>query len=325
MKSNWRTKFKPAQVLLAAGTAFSGMAHAVQDLPGGPTVRQLNMPVGVTKIAAEQHFLHTVMMILCTVIFIAVFAVMFYSIWKHRKSVGHKAANFHESVVVEVIWTIVPFLIVILMALPATKVLVAQKDTTNADLTVKATGYQWKWGYDYIKGEGEGLGFISTLDSSHRAMSDAGAKGEIPVDYLFKVDNPLVVPVDKKIRVITTANDVIHAWAIPAFWIKLDAVPGRINETSFTIEKPGLYYGQCSELCGARHAYMPITVQAVTPAEFEAWVRAKGGTMPGDADAAVPADTLDDTDTPAEGVTNETIDATAVGVTTNQSATGTVN
>jgi cytochrome c oxidase subunit 2 len=275
MKSNWRTKFKPAQVLLAAGTAFSGMAHAVQDLPGGPTVRQLNMPVGVTKIAQEQHFLHTVMMILCTVIFIAVFAVMFYSIWKHRKSVGHKAANFHESVVVEVIWTIVPFLIVILMALPATKVLVAQKDTTNADLTVKATGYQWKWGYDYIKGEGEGLGFISTLDSSHRAMSDAGAKGEIPVDYLFKVDNPLVVPVDKKIRVITTANDVIHAFAVPQFGIKQDAIPGFVRDTWFRAEKVGDYYGQCQELCGKEHAYMPIHVKVVSAADYTAWVDAK--------------------------------------------------
>jgi cytochrome c oxidase subunit 2 len=154
MKSIWRNKYRPANLLLAAGAAFSSAAHAVNDLPGGPSVRQLNLPVGVTKIAQEQHLLHTIMMILCTVIFVAVFAVMFYSIWKHRKSVGHKAANFHESVVVEVIWTIVPFLIVIVMALPATKVLVAQKDTTNADLTIKTTGYQWKWGYDYLNGEG---------------------------------------------------------------------------------------------------------------------------------------------------------------------------
>ena len=212
MKSNG---YRLAGVALAAGAAFSGAAHAVNDLPGGPSVRQLNLPIGVTKIAQEQHLLHTGLMILCTVIFIAVFAVMFYSIWKHRKSVGHKAANFHESVVVEVIWTIVPFIIVILMALPATKVLVAQKDTTNADLTIKTTGYQWKWGYDYIKGEGEGLAFISTLDSSQRAMSDAGAKGDVPDDYLFKVDNPMVVPVDTKVRIITTANDVIHAFAVP--------------------------------------------------------------------------------------------------------------
>jgi cytochrome c oxidase subunit 2 len=275
MKSIWRNKFRPAHLLLAAGTAFGGLAHAVEDLPGGPMVRQLNLPTGVTKIAQEQHLLHTLMMVLCTVIFVAVFAVMFYSIWKHRKSVGHKAANFHESVVVEVIWTIVPFVIVILMALPATKVLVAQKDTTNADLTVKVTGYQWKWGYDYIKGEGEGLGFISTLDSSHRALSDAGAKGEIPVDYLFKVDNPFVVPVDKKIRVITTANDVIHAFAVPQFGIKQDAIPGFVRDTWFRAEKVGDYYGQCQELCGKEHAYMPIHVKVVSAADYSAWVDGK--------------------------------------------------
>lgn len=275
MKSIWRNKFRPANLLVAAGAAIGGMAHAVDDLPGGPMVRQLNMPIGVTKIAQEQHFLHTVMMILCTVIFLAVFAVMFYSIWKHRRSVGHKAANFHESVVVEVIWTIVPFVIVILMALPATKVLVAQKDTTNADLTVKVTGYQWKWGYDYIKGEGEGLGFISTLDSSHRAMSDAGAKGEIPADYLFKVDNPFVVPVDKKVRVITTANDVIHAFAVPQFGIKQDAIPGFVRDTWFRAEKIGDYYGQCQELCGKEHAYMPIHVKVVSAADYTTWVDGK--------------------------------------------------
>jgi cytochrome c oxidase subunit 2 len=275
MKSIWRNKFRPAHLLLTAGATFGGIAHAVEDLPGGPMVRQLNLPTGVTKIAQEQHLLHTIMMVLCTVIFIAVFAVMFYSIWKHRKSVGHKAANFHESVVVEVIWTIVPFVIVILMALPATKVLVAQKDTTNADLTVKVTGYQWKWGYDYIKGEGEGLGFISTLDSSHRAMSDAGAKGEIPVDYLFKVDNPFVVPVDKKIRVITTANDVIHAFAVPQFGIKQDAIPGFVRDTWFRAEKIGDYYGQCQELCGKEHAYMPIHVKVVSAADYTAWVDTK--------------------------------------------------
>ena len=275
MKSIWRNKFSPAHLLLVVGATFGGMAHAVEDLPGGPMVRQLNLPTGVTKIAQEQHLLHTLMMILCTVIFVAVFAVMFYSIWKHRKSVGHKAANFHESVVVEVIWTIVPFVIVILMALPATKVLVAQKDTTNADLTVKVTGYQWKWGYDYIKGEGEGLGFISTLDSSHRAMSDAGAKGTIPVDYLFKVDNPFVVPVDKKIRVITTANDVIHAFAVPQFGIKQDAIPGFVRDTWFRAEKVGDYYGQCQELCGKEHAYMPIHVKVVSAADYTAWVDGK--------------------------------------------------
>lgn len=275
MKSIWRNKHWPANLLLATGAAFSGAAHAVNDLAGGPSVRQLNLPTGVTKIAAEQYFLHNAMMILCTVIFIAVFAVMFYSIWKHRKSVGHKAANFHESVVVEVIWTIVPFVIVILMALPATKVLVAQKDTTNADLTIKTTGYQWKWGYDYIKGEGEGLAFISTLDSSHRALSDSGAKGDVPDDYLFKVDNPMVVPVDTKVRIITTANDVIHAFAVPQLGLKQDAIPGFVRDTWFRAEKVGDYYGQCQELCGKEHAYMPIHVKVVSAGDYTAWVDAK--------------------------------------------------
>ena len=272
MKSIW---YRAASPLLMAGAAFSGAAHAVSDLPGGPSVRQLNLPYGVTKISQEQHYLNTVMMILCTVIFVAVFAVMFYSIWKHRRSVGHKAANFHESVVVEVIWTVVPFVIVIGMALPATKVLVAQKDTTNADLTIKATGYQWKWGYDYINGEGQGLGFLSTLDSSHRAMSDNGAKGDIPNDYLLKVDNPLVVPVDRKIRIITTADDVIHAFAVPQFGIKQDAIPGFVRDTWFRAEKVGDYYGQCQELCGKEHAYMPIHVKVVSAADYTQWVATK--------------------------------------------------
>ncbi len=276
MKSIRRIWDKAAGLFLSAGAAFSSAAHAVSDLPGGPGVRQLNLPYGVTKISQEQHALHTGMMILCTVIFLAVFAVMFYSIWKHRKSVGHKAANFHESVVVEVIWTIVPFVIVIAMALPATKVLVAQKDTTNADLTIKATGYQWKWGYDYIKGEGEGLGFLSTLDSSHRAMSDNGAKGPNgeapPDDYLLRVDHPLVVPVDKKVRVITTAADVIHAFAVQDLGIQQDAIPGFVRDTWFRAEKVGDYYGQCAKLCGKEHSYMPIHVKVVSAADYSTWV-----------------------------------------------------
>src|SRR3569623_2143253 len=154
------------------------------------------------------------MLITCTVIFLVVCSVMFYSIWKHRKSVGHPAAHFHESVTVEVIWTIIPFLIVIGMALPATKGRVASKDTSNADLTIKATGYQWKWGYDYLKGEGEGVSFLSTHHSTHRELSNNGAKGDMPDDYLLKGDNPLVVPVNMKVRIITTANDVIHACGV---------------------------------------------------------------------------------------------------------------
>ena len=254
------------------GTAAFTLAHAVGDLPGGPSVRQMDLHAPATKIMEEQRWLHNFMMILCTVIFLAVFAVMFYSIWKHRKSVGHKAANFHESVVVEIIWTIVPFIIVIGMALPATKVLVASKDTTNADLTIKTTGQQWKWGYDYIKGEGEGISFISTLDSSHREMSNNGAKGVIPDDYLFKVDNPMVVPVGKKVRIITTANDVIHAFAVNSLGIKQDAIPGFVRDTWFRAERTGNFYGQCQELCGKEHAYMPIHVKVVSAEEYTAWV-----------------------------------------------------
>jgi cytochrome c oxidase subunit 2 len=284
---------KLASLLLVAGAWLSTAAHAVNDLPGGPAVRQLNLHPAVTKIAEEQAYLHWFMMILCTVIFVAVFAVMFYSIWKHRKSVGHKAANFHESVTVEIIWTIVPFIIVILMALPATKVLVASKDTTN-DITIKATGYQWKWGYDYLNGEGEGIGFLSTLDASHREMSNNGAKGTMPDDYLFKVDNPMVVPVGKKIRIITTANDVIHAFAVPSFGIKQDAIPGFVRDTWFRAEKIGDYHGQCQELCGKEHAYMPIHVKVVSPEDYSKWVDAKKKESAAKADDPSKVWTLDD-------------------------------
>ncbi len=277
-----------------AGAWLSTAAHAVNDLPGGPAVRQLNLPPAVTKIAAEQQSLHWFMLIVCTVIFLAVFSVMFYSIWKHRKSKGYKAANFHESVTVEVIWTIVPFVIVILMALPATKVVVAMKDTTNADLTIKATGMQWKWGYDYIKGEGEGIGFVSTLDSSQRAMSNSGDVTKASDDYLLKVDNALVVPVNKKIRIITTADDVIHAFMVPAFGIKQDAIPGFVRDTWFRAEKVGSYYGQCAELCGKEHAYMPIHVKVVSAEDYSKWVDGEKKKMAAKLDDPSKVWTLDD-------------------------------
>ena len=261
-----------------SSTAAFTAARATNDLPGGPAVNQLNLHPPVTKIAEDQAWLHWFMLIVCTVIFLAVFGVMFYSIWKHRKSVGHKAASFHESVTVEIVWTIVPFIIVILMALPATKVIVAMKDTTNADLTIKATGMQWKWGYDYIKGEGEGIGFVSTIDSVQREMSNNGGPkaGQVVDDYLLKVDHPLVVPVNKKVRVITTATDVIHAFMVPSFGIKQDAIPGFVRDTWFTAEKIGDYYGQCAELCGKEHAYMPIHVRVVSADDYSKWV---GGEM----------------------------------------------
>lgn len=257
---------------MGLGLAVSAMAFAqpVSDLPGGPAVDQLNLHPPVTRIAAEQQWLHWMMLGLCTLIFIAVFGVMFYSILKHRKSLGAKPANFHESTTVEVIWTVVPFVIVILMALPATKSVVAMKDTSAADITIKATGVQWKWGYDYLKGEGEGIGFYSTLDASHRVMSDAGKPAGD--NYLLKVDNPLVVPVNKKVRIITTANDVIHAFMVPSFGIKQDAIPGFVRDTWFRAEQTGDFYGQCAELCGKEHAYMPIHVRVLSARDYTAWV-----------------------------------------------------
>ena len=268
---------------LGLGAWTTVAAQKVNDLPGGPAVNQLNFAPPVTRIAEEQHWLHWFMMALCAVIFLIVFGVMFYSILKHRKSVGHKSQALAEPIWVELGWTIVPLLIVIGMALPATKVLVAQKDTTNSDLTIKATGMQWKWGYDYIKGEGEGIGFLSTLDNNHRVMSNSG-KPEATDNYLLKVDNPLVVPVGKKVRIITTANDVIHAWMVPAFGVKQDAIPGFVRDTWFRAEKTGDFYGQCAELCGKEHAYMPIHVKVVTAAEYSAWVGEKQKAMAAAAD-----------------------------------------
>jgi cytochrome c oxidase subunit 2 len=257
--------------LLLGAALASQAALAVNDLPGGPAVRQIDLHPPVTKIATEQQWLHNFMLIVCVVIFIAVFSVMFYSIIKHRKSVGAKAANFHESVLVEIIWTIVPFIIVIVMGALATKTVVAMKDTTNADLTIKATGYQWKWGYDYLKGEGEGIGFLSTLDFTQREESNTGKP--TPADnYLLKVDNPLIVPVNKKVRIITTANDVIHAWMVPSLGVKQDAIPGFVRDTWFRAEKTGDYYGQCAELCGKEHAYMPIHVKVVSADDYSKWV-----------------------------------------------------
>ena len=266
--------FRAVQGVAALVTACTAQAAlAVGDLAGGPAKNQIDLHPPITRIAAEVQGLHLFMLVICTVIFLAVFGVMFYSIIKHRKSVGHKSANFHESVTVEIAWTIVPFVIVVAMGMMATKTVVAMKDTSNADLTIKTTGMQWKWGYDYLKGEGEGIGFVATLDLAQRNLSNAGKpEGD---NYLLKVDNPLVVPVDKKIRIITTATDVIHSWMVPAFAVKQDAIPGFVRDTWFRAEKTGDFYGQCVELCGKEHAYMPIHVKVVSAADYTKWVEGK--------------------------------------------------
>jgi cytochrome c oxidase subunit 2 len=230
---------------------------------------QLNFQPPVTRIASEIYDLHMLMMYIILVIFCIVFGVMFYSIYAHRKSVGHKAAQFHENTTVEIIWTVIPFLILIGMAWPATKTLIAFKDTSNPDITVKATGYQWKWGYDYIKGEGEGIGFLSNLATPQDQIHNLKPKDE---HYLLEVDNPLVVPVGKKIRVLATANDVIHSFWVPAFGIKQDAIPGFVRDTWFKADKEGTYRGQCAELCGKDHGFMPIVVEVVSQEKYTQWV-----------------------------------------------------
>ncbi len=255
--------------LALTGMFFAGAALAVGDSPGGPAVNEINLQPPATAIAEELYHLHTFMLILCTVIFIGVFGVMFYSVFAHRKSKGYKAAHFHESTTVEIIWTIVPFIIVVLMALPATKTVIAMKDTTNSDLTVKVTGYQWKWNYDYVKGPGEGINFFSTLTTPRAEVDGEQPKTDT---YLQEVDNPLVVPVDKKIRIITTANDVVHSWYVPAFGVKQDAIPGFVRDTWFKADKTGTFRGFCTELCGKEHAFMPVVVEVLSADDYAKWV-----------------------------------------------------
>ncbi len=255
--------------LALSGWLLCGQALAVGDLPGGPAVRELNFQTPVTAIATDIIQLHNWMMGICTVIFVAVFGVMLYSVMKHRKSLGHRPASFHESTTVEILWTVVPFLIIILMAYPATKTMVAMKDTSNADITIKATGMQWKWGYDYLKGEGEGISFLSALSTPREQIQNTAAKGDA---YLLEVDRALVVPVKRKIRIITTAADVIHAWGVPAFAVKQDAIPGFVRDTWFRAERIGVYRGNCYELCGKEHAFMPIVVHVVSEEDYRRWV-----------------------------------------------------
>lgn len=274
----WKGAFGTAVATLA-GLA-SPLALAVKDMPGGPAVYQLNLPEPANAIARGQIWIHDVLLWVCLLIFIGVFAVMFYSMWAHRKSRGAKSADFHESTTVEIIWTVVPFLIVVGLGIAATGEVIAQKDTSNPDLTVKATGYQWKWGYDYLKGEGEGVSFLSNLSTPReqiddRAYPDAKAKREANPTYLMEVDQPLVVPVDKKVRLVLTSNDVIHSYYVPRLGIKQDAIPGFVRDTWFRADKPGIYRGACAELCGKDHAFMPIVVEAKSEADYRAWVEEK--------------------------------------------------
>ncbi|MDY0014497.1 MAG: cytochrome c oxidase subunit II [Rhodocyclaceae bacterium] len=230
---------------------------------------RINLQAPVTRIAEQIYDMHTLMLVICLVIFLGVFGVMFWAVFHHRKSKGAVAAHFHENTTVEILWTVVPVFILLGMAYPATKTVLAMKDTSNPDITIKATGYQWKWGYDYIKGEGEGIQFFSSLATPQNQIGGQAAKGD---HYLLEVDKPLVVPVGKKIRILTTANDVIHSWWVPAFGVKQDAIPGFIRDTHFRADKEGVYRGNCAELCGKDHGFMPIEVHVVGADKYAAWV-----------------------------------------------------
>ncbi len=252
-----------------------------------------NLQEPQAEVARQMYDLHTIILVICLVIFVGVFGMMFYSVIRHRKSVGHRAAQFHQNAIVEIIWTVVPFFILIGMAWPATQSLLSPKNTSSADLTVKVTGYLWKWRYEYLKGEGDlagvadGVMFYSTLASPQKQIYGSAARGE---NYLLEVDNPLVVPVGKKVRVLITANDALHAWWVPAFGVKQDAIPGLIRDAWIRVEKPGIYRRQCAELCGEEHGFMPIVVMAIEQKEFAEWAaKQKTASAAGGATTVAPA------------------------------------
>ncbi len=230
-----------------------------------------NLQAPASQVARDVFHLHNLIMLVCVGIFIVVFGMMFYSLLKHRKSVGHKAAHFHENTTVEIIWTVIPFIILVGMAYPAAKIVIEMKDTSNPDMTVKVTGYQWKWGYDYLN---EGVQFYSTLSTPREQIDGTAAKDE---HYLLEVDEPMVVPVGKRVRLLITANDVIHSWWVPAFGVKQDGIPGFIRDSWFKADKVGIYRGQCAELCGKDHGFMPIVVKVVSEDDYRTWLANKKG------------------------------------------------
>ena len=268
-----RLLFRSAGLLLTALLGmFSNAANAAWEL---------NLQVPVTALARRIYDLHTLLTWVIFIIFVGVFAVATWAIIFHRKSIGHKAADFHDNTAVEIAWTIVPTLILIAIAFPATSALVEMRDTSQPDLTIKATGYQWKWGYEYVTGDAAGVKFMSVLSTPREQIENKTAKGE---HYLLEVDRPMVVPVGKKVRVLTTASDVIHNWSVPAFAVKVDAVPGFLRDTWFRAEKEGTYRGQCSELCGKDHGFMPVVVEVVSAEKYAAWAAEQKKAMAASAD-----------------------------------------
>ncbi|WP_442864013.1 cytochrome c oxidase subunit II [Alteromonas sp. ASW11-130] len=255
-------------LLIVLGTLptllFSFIAQAADG--GGKEVSDLNLRRGVTEISGQVYDLHMLMFFICVAIAVVVFGVMFTSMYLHRKSRGVKPAHFHENVKVEIAWTVVPFLILVFMAIPAARTLIAMEDTSEPDMTVLVTGSQWKWHYKYMDGDVE---YYSLLATQQEQITNRFAKSE---NYLLEVDRPLVIPTGQKVRFLITSEDVIHSWWVPDFAVKKDANPGFINEAWTKVEEPGVYRGQCAELCGKDHGYMPVVVIAKEPAEFNAWM-----------------------------------------------------
>ena len=247
------------------------LALSLASLSGSASAAwELNLPVGVTPLSTIVYDLHMLILWICVLIGVVVFGVMFYSIVYHRKSRGHEAAHFHHSAFAEIAWTVIPCIILIGMAIPSTTTLIEMEDTSDPDMTLKVTGYQWKWRYDYLE---DGVTFYSNLaPESRRAIYEVGGPQERAEKYLLEVDNPVVLPTDKKVRILLTADDVIHAWWVPELGQKKDAIPGFVNEIWTRIEKPGTYRGQCAELCGKDHGFMPIVVIAKPEEEYRAWV-----------------------------------------------------
>ncbi len=249
---------RPPPVLLAI--AMAGVQTAAR------ADYALNLPPPATVIARQIYDLHTLVLWICGGIFLVVFVPMFWALWRHRKSRGHAPHPIHDHPLLEAAWTAAPFVVLIAMAIPTTRVVQAMKNTGASDMSIKVTGRQWKWEYEYL---GQDIRFISNLATGQDAIANRAPKGE---HYLLEVDRPLVVPTGKKIRLVLTAEDVIHAWWVPAFGVKQDAIPGFIRESWFQVDQPGTYRGQCAELCGVGHAYMPIVVEALPPEQFAAWL-----------------------------------------------------
>ncbi|WP_428752166.1 MULTISPECIES: cytochrome c oxidase subunit II [Vibrio] len=249
--------------------SWMAMTAMLVSQPVSAESNNYNLTRGVTDISNKVYDLHMLIFYICCAIAFLVFGVMFYSIIKHRKSKGAVAANFHESTKVEVLWTVIPIIILVAMAIPATKTLIAMEDTSQSDLTIKITGSQWKWHYEYF---GEDVGFYSLLATSQKQIDGIEEKG---AHYLLEVDNALVLPINQKIRFLMTSDDVIHSWWVPDFAVKKDTIPGFINEAWTKIEQPGVYRGQCAELCGKAHGFMPIVVHAMTQEDYDAWLSEK--------------------------------------------------